>query len=242
MTVTDQLELGEVLRRIARRWRVVLMTMLLAVAGAALVSKVWPVDYEATSIITVSPTTSNPLATSGGSTQQVNIETERVVAGSPEVAVRAVELMPSAPSPELARDSVRVTVPEDSQALEITYTAGGPLVAADGANAFAQAYLGYRQATAQEAAASLSRSIEGRIEELQEQLPSNADDSASPLTIALQQQIVLLREQQGRRARYSSFRTVLTWTAYLSRGRNRSRIARRCLLGTASGPDRQSDP
>ncbi|WP_162451220.1 Wzz/FepE/Etk N-terminal domain-containing protein [Phytoactinopolyspora mesophila] len=185
-------EVGETIRR---RWRVVVASVLVALMGAAGLSSLWPDEYTATAIVSVSPITPNPF---GGTSapQQLNMNTEQQVVRSTEVATAAAELLGSTRyTPRELTTRVSVTSPSDSQILQIAFTANTGARAAAGANAFAAAYLDSRVAGADELAERLISALEDRINELIEQQDDDASESLT--AVAVQQQIIELRQQQS---------------------------------------------
>lgn len=103
--------------------------------------------YESSSEVLVRAATINPYATNGVSVdKQINIGSERQMAAGNTVAERAAERLGR--SVDDARDlqgHLQVTNPPNTLVLKFSYVAGTPKAAADGAGAFAQAYLDYRE-------------------------------------------------------------------------------------------------
>lgn len=103
--------------------------------------------YESSSEVLVRAATINPYATNGVSVdKQINIGSERQTAAGNAVAERAAEkLGRSANDAGDLQGHLQVTNPPDTLVLKFTYVAARPKDAAKGAEAFAQAYLDYRE-------------------------------------------------------------------------------------------------
>ena len=194
--VTDISEYIAILR--ARKWTVILVT-LLVVAGALYFSFQQVPIYESTSKILVKPVSSPTQVISGTSTL-ISLETEREILQSSEVAQRAGE---NIEPPESAADLVEqleVTVPGETEVLEVTFSDPSPLRAQAGATAFTDAYLEYKTEQATEAIENLRRPLQSQIDELTAQLEeteatSPDDGVATEDRDVLISQIAVLRSQ-----------------------------------------------
>ncbi|MFF4835595.1 lipopolysaccharide biosynthesis protein [Streptomyces sp. NPDC001315] len=103
--------------------------------------------YESSSEVLVRAATINPYATNGVAVdKQINIGSERQTAGGNAVAERAAEKLGASAADigDLQRH-LQVTNPSDTLVLKFTYVGDTPKEAAQGANAFARAYLDYRE-------------------------------------------------------------------------------------------------
>lgn len=109
----------------------------LAVAAAVATSA--PTTYTASSQVVVKPQLTE------GAPIQPQMGTERAIALSGEVAEHAAERLGT--SPDAARDGLSVTVMLETTVLQIEYTAATPEAAVNGALAFTNAYVDYRNAT-----------------------------------------------------------------------------------------------
>ncbi|MDJ1133485.1 lipopolysaccharide biosynthesis protein [Streptomyces iconiensis] len=81
---------------------------------------------------------------------EISMGSERRTALSSVVASRAAKELKSRTDPAKLAADLQVTNPPETQMLRFAYTAAGPRAAADGANAFARAYLDSRQGEALE--------------------------------------------------------------------------------------------
>jgi capsular exopolysaccharide synthesis family protein len=152
---------GRRLGALRRRWRLVVLVALLALAVAVIWSVSRPPIYEATASVLVSPVaTPSDRGTAG---QLLNMRDEQQVARSLPVARIVVERFGSSATPEQLLRHVAVEVPGGSRILHITYADRVRSTARTGADAFAAAYLAYRRdavaAQVQSLVANLTREI-----------------------------------------------------------------------------------
>lgn len=190
-----QFSLPVVLSKIAARRWIVITSALLLFGLSGLVGRLWPMEYVATSVVTVSPITITPF-TSTPVNQQINIETERNVVSSTSVASAAARSLADAPSAATLLQSLQVTSPPDSQVLRISYKDPSAGRAALVADAFANAYLRYRSASADDLAQKIIKRTQDRIDELTAALPKETTAQTASQVASIQQQILTLREQQ----------------------------------------------
>ena len=157
------------LRLLRRRWLLITLVTAL-ILGAAVVSTflVKP-TYRSQAAVLVRAVTADPL-TPGGGSRGVNLDTERQLVLSTVVAQRAAKTMGFAGSPTNLAEHVSVTVPADTQVLIVNYSAPEPTLAQRGAQAFADAYLSYREERAMQAVTSAGSTLQRRIRLLQDQL------------------------------------------------------------------------
>lgn len=143
----------------------ILASVLLAVGMAWIYVYNLPLTYTATAIVLLSPAPGNPLTpeTASGSVVQMTValETEAQLIRTPAVAdvVGAIAGW-EIPGPG---EKLSVSIPSNTQMLEISFTSDTPETAQQGAQAFAEGYLNYRE----ERARSLQ---ESRVERLNEQI------------------------------------------------------------------------
>lgn len=186
----EPVRLTDVLRRIMARKLVLVSTIVAIVGIAAGVGTSLPKTYTATAVVTVSPITTTPFSSSS-LTQQINIETERNVMASTSVAADAAELLRDDSKPASLLSTISVSSPPDSLVLRVSYVGPSPERAAQVANAFADAYLKYRAAGAEDVASRIIQSLEDSIESI-----AQGDDGKGLSEAAKQAQIVALRQQQ----------------------------------------------
>jgi capsular exopolysaccharide synthesis family protein len=150
----DARELGSLLRR--QKWTFGAVVAAV-VGGALLVSMLQTPIYEAkASVLVESPP---------GEVSQdgPNMATERRVAGSLAVAKIAMAALHLPGTPDTLLPGLSVEVPVDTEILELTYSDPSPDMAQRKAEAFAQAYLDFRQKKLVEDVLAASRSLDDQI-------------------------------------------------------------------------------
>jgi Mrp family chromosome partitioning ATPase/uncharacterized protein involved in exopolysaccharide biosynthesis len=115
-------------------------TTVVGVAGGLLL----PTSAQATATVLVSPLDGNPYSPNGRGDDLTNLQSEAAL-----VQADAVEKVVRQKFRAADRSKVTVTVPPNTQVLQITYTASSATAARDGAQAFANGYLTYRSQRAQ---------------------------------------------------------------------------------------------
>ena len=165
----------------ARKWSVILVTLL--VVGSALFFSFQQTPmYESTSKILLKQIT-NPAQFSQPATSVINLGTEREIMLSEEVAIRASDEIELPQSPEGLVQHLEVSVPGETQVLQVTFSDPDPLRAQEGAAAFTDAYLSYKTEQATQAIQQLRNPLESQIDELAAQI---ADIDARAATAASQ--------------------------------------------------------
>ncbi|PJJ72449.1 subunit length determinant protein [Diaminobutyricimonas aerilata] len=187
MTETNTWSIEDLVRRIASSWVLITVFGVIGIGLAAGAGFVWPERYEAKAVLTV-----EPIGALQPGTDEVNMETERVVATSTEVLTPAAEQLGWI-APRALATGVTVSVPKGSQVLEISYTDPDPQRAADAANAIATAYSEQRVQNAEKVVQSATDSLSARIGELQTQL--DGVPAGSSAARAIDVQIVTLQER-----------------------------------------------
>ncbi|HEU5110205.1 MAG TPA: Wzz/FepE/Etk N-terminal domain-containing protein, partial [Micromonosporaceae bacterium] len=143
LTEPDGPTLMSYLRWLRRRWWILLLAAFIGAGCGLLLTQVQPRSYIAKTSIVV-----RQVGADANPNAKVNLDTEAQVGRSLVVAERARGLMATGvPADELVKYVV-ITVPPNSQVLDIAFEAGTPREAQSGSHAFAQAYLDLRAATA----------------------------------------------------------------------------------------------
>ncbi|MDT0444226.1 lipopolysaccharide biosynthesis protein [Streptomyces johnsoniae] len=172
-------------RQLLRYRLLIICGIVLGLAGGGWLGLTANETYIATSEVTVRMPTADPFTT--GSVDRVAMGSERRTAVSDLIARRAARELGMAPgsAPSLGR-GLSVTNPPNTEVLRFAYSAGDPRVAAERANAFVTAYLGNRQADAEETIAHNVASLEAqreplleRREELEGELDALAEGSGT---------------------------------------------------------------
>lgn len=145
-----------------------------------------PPVFTSTATVLVNPVQGAPFSPESRN-NQVNLQTEAALVGTPAVADIARSILgdQSAVDADL-RNQVSTVVPPSTQVLEISFTALDAPAAQQGAQAFADAFLVYREQRAQEvverqlAAITEQRAtVESNLREATAQLSTDEDDAAN---------------------------------------------------------------
>ncbi|GAB3731161.1 Wzz/FepE/Etk N-terminal domain-containing protein [Nocardiopsis nanhaiensis] len=165
-------ELKEYTALLRRRWRLVgagvLGGLALATAGVLVV----PSAYTSATAVQVHPTEMAEFTgeQSGRLTGDVNLDSEAQVVLSDQVTAALAAEVPGSPSPTDLRERIDVTVPSNSNILEIEYSARSPEDAQQGAAALADAYLDHRGEQARALISGRAEALREEQEELYESL------------------------------------------------------------------------
>ncbi len=191
---SDVTDIGEYLAILrTRKWTVILVTLLVVAGALAFSFRQTPI-YESTSKILVKPV-SSAAQVSQTTTTLISLETEREIMQSSEVAQRVAEdIEPPESAADLVEQHLEITVPGETQVLEVTFSDTDPLRARDGADAFTEAYLDYKTEQATQAIEALRRPLQSQIDELTAQLEVT-DATATADEDVLISQIAVLRSQ-----------------------------------------------
>ena len=173
---------------IRRRWWVIVAVVLLALAVTAAVTVRQHRVYTATTSVLVQATgTTADQPQSGARTiSGLNMDTEAQLVRSLVVADRARHAITTGLSAADLAARVAVSVPPNTQVLDIAYSAGQPATARAGSQAFATAYLDQRAAKVHDdiaaqvtALESQQRTLLGQLQQLSDTIaglpPSSAD-------------------------------------------------------------------
>jgi uncharacterized protein involved in exopolysaccharide biosynthesis/Mrp family chromosome partitioning ATPase len=164
----DSFELSDYAAVLRRRWWVVALAAFLGLAGAVAYTALIPATYTSAASVYVRPLSTDASQTAGSkATGGVDLDTEAQVVQSASVATLAGQMMNSTQSASAVVSRIRVTVPANSQILQISCTGRTPSSAAQCAHAFATAYLQNRSATATSLIQSQLTSLQQREDALQ---------------------------------------------------------------------------
>jgi uncharacterized protein involved in exopolysaccharide biosynthesis/Mrp family chromosome partitioning ATPase len=174
LTDSDGPTLMSYLGWLRRRWWILLLAAFLGAGAGALLTELQTRSYVSTTKLLV-----RQVGAEANPNAKVNLDTEAQVVRSLVVADRARGLMGSGvPADELVK-FVTVTVPPNSQVLQIDFEARTPQEAQSGSHAFAQAYLDLRAATATRALENETTAIKQQISEVNKQLSQVAGQIAA---------------------------------------------------------------
>jgi capsular polysaccharide biosynthesis protein len=138
----DSLELADYLRVLRRRWWIIVGLTCLGIALSAAYVIVAPKVYSATAAVEVTgPANQGAQQTAGAAKTAVNMDNETQLVQSAGVATIAAKKLDSPLTPTELSKQITVTVPANSQLLQITCSASSAAGSAACANAFAAAFL-----------------------------------------------------------------------------------------------------
>jgi capsular polysaccharide biosynthesis protein/Mrp family chromosome partitioning ATPase len=144
----DSFELSDYVAVLRRRWWIVVLAGLVGLAAAAAYTVLTPATYTSTATVYVRAMSTDARQASSKNTGGVDLDTEAQFVQSASVASLAKQKMNSSQSVTSLLSRVSVTVPANSQVLQISCTGSKATAAAQCANAFAAAYLQNRSAAA----------------------------------------------------------------------------------------------
>jgi capsular exopolysaccharide synthesis family protein len=148
---------------------IVAITLLGAAAAAAYTFRRTPV-YDSTATVLVRAITTNAFDPGSRVDQQLNMFNQRQLAQSEPVAVVAAKTLQTTVTPAQLLQHVQVDVPANSQILRFHYRDTVPLTAQRGADAFAKAYLAFREADARTQAKASQTSLLRDVARLNRQI------------------------------------------------------------------------
>jgi polysaccharide biosynthesis transport protein len=177
---TGSVELRDYLAVFKRQLVLILaITLLGAAAAAAYTFRRTPV-YDSTASVLVRAITTNAFDPGSKIDQQLNMFNQRQLAQSEPVAVVAAKSLKTSATPAQLLEHVQVDVPSNSQILRIHYRDTVPLTAQKGADAFAKAYLAFREADARTQASVSQKSIQKDVARLSKQASDAEKAIADP--------------------------------------------------------------
>ena len=211
----DLIRLQDHLAVLRRRWRLVVVCLILAIGASLALSLSQTKMYQGTASLLLQP--EQPVDTGGGGAvmEPEEVATQADVIASVQVAERVVdELNLDAEEPQDLLDDISVTVVEDKRVVEVSALEPRPQLAADIANAFAEQYIEYREEEALEAAEAEEERYTEAIEDVQDDLRRvrrQMDDSGvsgDELDALQQQESSLIFQQSQIAAQLSAAQAV----------------------------------
>jgi capsular polysaccharide biosynthesis protein len=153
-----------------RRWPIILVVLLIGLIGAFGYVTVAKKSYSSTAQVYVTATGADLASSASGSRTQgaaVNLDTEAQIVTSAAVAQIAGKMMHSTQTPYQLKKNISVTVPSNSEVLNITCSAPTSDGAATCANDFAAAYLQNRSSTSAAFVAAQLTPLQAKVSSLQ---------------------------------------------------------------------------
>lgn len=160
---------------------VIVVSVGLALGLAALYVSNQPSSYTATAVVLLSPAPGNPLtaetASSSAVQMTVALETEtQLVRTAAVLELVSGVVGRSVPGPG---ERLEVSVPSNTQMLKLDFTSSTPEGAREGAQAFAEGYLDYREERARAVQESRVASLKEQIANTEESLRQAVDDAGN---------------------------------------------------------------
>ncbi|QWZ08382.1 hypothetical protein KRR39_00395 [Nocardioides panacis] len=198
--------LGQFFSLFRRRLTTVVACLLLGLTLAGLLLMVTAKSYEATAVVDVSPVFGT--SSSSDSTSSTTTITESRIAASTSVSEIAKRSLGFTGTPSELVEHVVVTSPLDSRVLNVTFSSSTPQGAANGANAFANAYLDYRTTTVQDAVTARVSRLSTQIADYERAIgalkrPPSGQDASQYLA----QRASFQRQIQGLQAQINTYQT-----------------------------------
>jgi polysaccharide biosynthesis transport protein len=169
-TPSGSVELRDYLAVFRRQLVVIVAVTLLGTAAAAAYTFRRTPVYESTATVLVRAITTNAFDPGSRVDQQLNMFNQRQLAQSEPVAVVAAKTLQTTVTPVQLLQHVQVAVPANSQILQVSYRDTVPLTAQRGADAFAKAYLAFREADARSQAKASQTSLIRDVARLNRQI------------------------------------------------------------------------
>ena len=178
-----------------RHLKLVFSLAAVATVVGVLAGLLLPASAKATATVLISPLDGNPYSTNGRGDDLTNLQSEAALVQADAVAQVVRQKFRAAD-----RSRVAVTVPPNTQVLLITYTGSSATAARDGAQAFANGYLTYRQQRAQSVLNDRSAKLREQEKKVQQELSSTTRKLATASVSQksyLQQRITAYNNQLG---------------------------------------------
>ncbi len=176
-------------------WSIITLAALIGMGlGIALVF-LKPATFSSSTTVILNPISGNPYTPASEADTLEMLQTEAVTVTSQDTASAVIdELNLNITSDELRRNTT-VTVPANTQALEINYTSTNPSITVDVVNALARNFLQQRERLAEQWIAAVTESLETQLAETEELLNEAAEAGAEPVAAGYQADIIELQSQ-----------------------------------------------
>lgn len=173
-------QLGDYGAMLQRRWLWIVLGVLLGLVAALAYMRFVTPTYLSTAQVQAKSTIADS-PSYAGTPEPVNLDTEAQLVKSTAVATRAAGIMGDGSSPEELTRRLTVTVPPNSDLLDITFEAPTAAEAQRGAQAFAVAYLETREEFARDVVDDRLTSLEAQVALATEQLQEVTRALSSPV-------------------------------------------------------------
>ncbi|WP_233153738.1 Wzz/FepE/Etk N-terminal domain-containing protein, partial [Kineosporia sp. R_H_3] len=181
--ITGALTVKDVVTRVRQRPVLAVAPMMLGLLLSVAYVVLTPPTYSATASVKVEPVVADRYAGNINVSNIISMQTEMQVVQSTSVAALAADTLGI--DMRTVRHSIAVSSPQDTQVVDITYSAGSPAAAVRGAATVADSYLTYSKQSKQAVAKTQYAEVLKNIDEVQKQI-------AVKSTTALQTQLDVL--------------------------------------------------
>ena len=145
------------------RWPIIVAAVVVGTALGVLLSLQRPPSFVSTARVLINPLVGNPYTPERTGDDLVSLQTEAEVVTSDPIGSEAADIAGLPETSSLLSSGVRVTVPANTQILDISVTGKDKAEVADAADALATAYLESREALAQDVVETQSNKLEQQI-------------------------------------------------------------------------------
>lgn len=152
------------------RWKIVAGILVLGSAAGFLLALQRPVTQSSTASILINPLIGNPFTPEGEGDDLVSLQSESQLVVSDSVTAAVAEELELETSNRLLGSGVRVTVPPNTQILELSVSGANAQSVQDVAEALSETYLQTREMLAAQSIESQSATLEDKISETQASL------------------------------------------------------------------------
>ena len=168
-----------------RRSAALIVILTLTGAGLGLVAGLLRgQNHTAQASVLISPLVGNPYYPGGRGDELINLETEAQLVSSDPVASEVADSVSGDPTASEVLSGLSVSVPPNTQILDIEYTAGSQEQAEERAQAFADAYLDFRTQRFERVTSIQTQRIEDQVQNQRELLASLADRAEAATSTA----------------------------------------------------------
>ncbi|WP_344689426.1 hypothetical protein [Blastococcus jejuensis] len=173
----NAMRLGDYVDLVRRQWVPVLLCLMLGVGAAIAYLQLTPREYRSTTSVLV--TAIDDVSGGSGRTTSINLDTEAQLVTATGTVADAAERLGVPDEARSLAGQVAVSVPPNTEILDIAFTGGTPEEAQQGSLAFAEAYLSQRQETAEDALQAERELLQARIDAVGSQLSDVLEASAA---------------------------------------------------------------
>lgn len=153
-----------------RQWRLIAMGAVLGLLASVAYVALAPREYTASTTVNLTVISTEPFAGRSAPSSLLDEQEEKAIAQSFVVASRAAENRDLGMSAQEIRRASTVSTSSGAAVVTVHFTSNSAESATAGADAVAGAYLSFRQERAEERITQLVEGLDGRIEELSEQI------------------------------------------------------------------------